>query len=379
MGWGASASKLQASRFARTSRGERRHRDRRLKFNDGDVLAPIAAFLHGHYPTSTVFRTRTWLHELPVDGRVIVFTHFGVVRECLRQLLPGPPPTAIPHCSECRRLSTFIGRGFCGLNRVVPLRSPGLPYGAMVHSKPVRLITIPYSHYCEKARWALDRAGVPYVEEGNLPIAAWAPAMLAGRNRTVPVLVARDETLPDSTEILHYCDRVGSAPPLFPDGALGVEVRQLEDEFDRHVGPQARRVAYDVLLRDRSAMQQLFRTRVPAWQSVAGPALVGPIAALIRRGLRIDPVNVRRSIDVLDATFASVAERLRDGRRYLAGDRFTAADLTFAALAVPVTFPHAYEAYLLPFADLPAAAREIVSRYRETPAGVFALRMYEQR
>ena len=28
---------------------------------------------------------------------------------------------------------------------------------------PARLITIPISHFCEKARWALQRAGVAYV------------------------------------------------------------------------------------------------------------------------------------------------------------------------------------------------------------------------
>ena len=31
-----------------------------------------------------------------------------------------------------------------------------------------RLITIPISHYCEKGRWALDRAGVQYTEVPHL-------------------------------------------------------------------------------------------------------------------------------------------------------------------------------------------------------------------
>ena len=31
-----------------------------------------------------------------------------------------------------------------------------------------RLITIPISHYCEKARWALDRAGLAYREERHV-------------------------------------------------------------------------------------------------------------------------------------------------------------------------------------------------------------------
>ena len=35
-------------------------------------------------------------------------------------------------------------------------------------SAVLRLITIPISHYCEKARWALERAGLPYREERHV-------------------------------------------------------------------------------------------------------------------------------------------------------------------------------------------------------------------
>ena len=33
-----------------------------------------------------------------------------------------------------------------------------------------RLLTIPISHFCEKARWALDRAGVDYVERRHIQL-----------------------------------------------------------------------------------------------------------------------------------------------------------------------------------------------------------------
>ena len=35
-------------------------------------------------------------------------------------------------------------------------------------------------------------------------------------------------------------------------------------------------------------------------------------------------------------------QRLGDGRRFLVGGRFSAADMTFAALAAPVLFPTEY-------------------------------------
>ena len=34
---------------------------------------------------------------------------------------------------------------------------------------PVRLITIPVSHYCEKTRWALNRANILFIEESHMP------------------------------------------------------------------------------------------------------------------------------------------------------------------------------------------------------------------
>lgn len=36
-------------------------------------------------------RVREWIAELPVSGKIIVFSHFGVVRECLGALLPARP------------------------------------------------------------------------------------------------------------------------------------------------------------------------------------------------------------------------------------------------------------------------------------------------
>lgn len=60
-----------------------------------------------------------------------------------------------------------------------------------------------------------------------------------------------------------------------------------------------------------------------------------------------------------DQVFAAVAERLSDGRPYLMGESFTAADLTFAALAYPVLHPPQLQ-YLLPeFDELPSKMKKV--------------------
>ena len=70
----------------------------------------------------------------------------------------------------------------------------------------LRLITIPISHYCEKARWALDRAGIAYREERHVQGVHRLVSRRAGGSGTVPVLGTRDEVLGQSAQILDWVD-----------------------------------------------------------------------------------------------------------------------------------------------------------------------------
>ena len=99
---------------------------------------------------------------------------------------------------------------------------------------------------------------------------------------------------------------------------------------------------------------------------------------MLSRGLRIDAAGAARSHSKIDAQLAAIGDRLRDGRRYLVGNQFTIADLTFASLAAPVLLP-AQLPFTLPPLDLfPPAARDQVETWRATPAGRFAMRLYAE-
>ena len=60
----------------------------------------------------------------------------------------------------------------------------------MTHSNtaPFILITMPHSHYSEKARWALDRLALPYREEPHVPMLHRLATTRNGGG-SVPVLV----------------------------------------------------------------------------------------------------------------------------------------------------------------------------------------------
>jgi glutathione S-transferase len=66
----------------------------------------------------------------------------------------------------------------------------------------LRLVTIPSSHFCEKAPWALDRAGLAYREERHVQGVSVLDALRAGQSLTVPVLIAPESVSSESEDIL---------------------------------------------------------------------------------------------------------------------------------------------------------------------------------
>ena len=69
-----------------------------------------------------------------------------------------------------------------------------------------RLLTIPISHYCEKARWALERAGLSYREERHVQGVNRIVSRRAGGHGTLPVLICEAGVLAESEAILRYAD-----------------------------------------------------------------------------------------------------------------------------------------------------------------------------
>jgi glutathione S-transferase len=245
----------------------------------------------------------------------------------------------------------------------------------------LRLITIPISHYCEKARWALERAGIPYREERHVQGVHRVAARRAGGGDTVPVLVTSECVLSESEDILTWVDESMPAEErLFPaDPAERVEVQALCRRLDERLGPTGRRLMYTNMLGQRKLMLRFNNQGVPAWED---RLLRAGWPVIIRWAKR--ELGIRPGIEVEDEAavwreFDFVAELLADGRPYLCGNRFGAADLTFAALSASMIVPPVYGVPLPQPDILPAHIAALVRRAREHPAGRYALSMFEER
>jgi glutathione S-transferase len=245
----------------------------------------------------------------------------------------------------------------------------------------LKLITIPISHYCEKARWALDRAGIPYRERRHIQGVHQIAARSAGGGNTVPVLVTPDEVLSESADILAWVDE--RTPPdrkLFPDApGARAEVEGLCRRFDEMLGPHGRRLMYVHVLKDKELVLSFNNDGVPGWEDKAIRAGWPVVRRFARHRLDITPGVERQDEATVWREFDFAAGLLATGRPYLAGDRFSAADLTFAALAAPMVVPPEYTVALpQPGPAMPQDSLRIVERAREHPAGRHALRMFRE-
>jgi glutathione S-transferase len=233
-----------------------------------------------------------------------------------------------------------------------------------------RLITIGLSHFCEKARWALDRAEIPYLEERHLQGIHMLVARRAGGGRTVPVLVTDSGlVLSESADIVRWSD-----PRLYPSA----EVAEYEAGLDEGFGPDSRLWLYHETLPVVRPMGRYTLIGTPRWERGVFYVASGLLGRIITRVLEIDDAESVAALARANKVFDDVAERLSDGRRVLFGDTFTAADLAFAALAAPLIVPARYGCPLPPLDVMPEPARSEVVRLRATPAGQFAERLYAE-
>jgi len=244
----------------------------------------------------------------------------------------------------------------------------------------LRLVTIPISHYCEKARWALQRAGISYREERHVQGLHRIYARRAGGGDTVPVLVTPEGAIGESEAILAWVDaRTEPAMRLFGAGAERERVLEVSRRLDERLGPHGRRLIYVRMFEQPQLMLRFNDLGVPRWEDRALRLGLPLAERLIARFLGIRPGVEREDERIVFEELDWVAAQLADGRPYLTGERFTAADLTFAALAAPIVLPPVYGVPLPPVELLDEATSELVARGRAHPAGAFALRLYGER
>ena len=252
----------------------------------------------------------------------------------------------------------------------------------------LKLTTIRFSHYNEKARWALDRLGLEYHERPLMPMMHFfVTPFVAGRageadshssRFSTPILCAADGTrIANSSGIMrHLSDRYLSASEgLFPSE----EVAALDEHYNRYLGPHTRRVFYYHVLSDQALMFELADRNVSPIQARAFKLLFPLVRKRIVSGLDVAKERTEKAVGYIYKEFEEAGKRLGDGRPFLFGDRFTAADLSFACLGGAALLPTPSEGYggYLPPPNGPCEdLNRIANDLRESEVGQWVLNLY---
>jgi glutathione S-transferase len=239
-----------------------------------------------------------------------------------------------------------------------------------------RLITIPVSHYSEKARWALAYLQIPFRELAHMPPFHRSATKKYG-GTSVPVLVTDTGAATDSTDILRYLDR------LYPEKLYPIEPKlqllsiELENLFNRTLGVHTRRWGYSYILTPK-LLYPRWTFGVPFWEKLLFTAIFPKVGKIVRSNFDITDTSAAESYREIEIVFDRVDGLLADGRKYLLGDRFSALDITFAALAAPILQPPEHHILPTPLELLPTQMQTDIRKAQATPAGKFGLRMYRE-
>ena len=114
----------------------------------------------------------------------------------------------------------------------------------------------------------------------------------------------------------------------------------------------------------------------PGCETLAVRLAYPVFAWFLRKVLNLSASVAQESLGQIRAAVQNVDARLADGRKYLAGNRFSLSDMTFANALAPLVLPEVYARLLPSFAEMPSALRSLIAEIQSRPAGQFALRIY---
>ena len=187
------------------------------------------------------------------------------------------------------------------------------------------LLQFSTSHYCRKARLALNYKGIPFQVENLTPgLHVFKLKPLTGLT-TIPVLlpqeVGQPQVVADSTQIFHYLEQYQPLPPLkLLNPQQQHQAELLEDWLDESIGTATRFVYYHF--------------RAGAGKMIDASLMSQTVISVVRAQYGINPASVKLARDRL--TLAMQVLETWKVSPYLVGEQISIADLAAAALLSPL-------------------------------------------
>ena len=223
------------------------------------------------------------------------------------------------------------------------------------------------SHFCEKARWALDYLEVDY------ELAFLAPGEHSGwakkrglEGTTMPVLETAEGFVQGSGNIIDWAElNTQSGKTLTPE-AHREDCLAMEKRLDEFAGVHTRRMFYSAsLLSDPARIRENFSRDLSAARALKLKLMWPIVRRVMIKRMDIGVEQGKESQAIVSKELQWLESMYEDGRRYLLADTFTRVDLTAASLFSRLTAApeHPFSAFM----SLPPGLQDYVSTWRERP------------
>lgn len=240
-----------------------------------------------------------------------------------------------------------------------------------------QLYVFAISHYCEKARWALDYLGVEYEIKYLAPgLHAERMTGLGAGGSSLPVLVNDGKVIQGSSEIICWAESADNngrtlnceRSPLISD---------ITQRVDDVLGVHVRRIYYsEALVEHPETVLPIFADYLDDEEAGLLHEIWPFVAAAMTETMDLGADQGRESRDIVLQQLDWFDELLGDGREYLLGDTFTRIDLSAASLLAPLAMVPEHPTYgnlKMP----PRIAQDIVE-WQSRPISQFVTRAYQR-
>ena len=240
-----------------------------------------------------------------------------------------------------------------------------------------QLYVFAISHYCEKARWALDYLGIEYEIKYLAPgLHAERMTNLGADGSSLPVLVNAGKLIQGSSAIISWAE---SAPnngrtlackhsPLMSD---------ITQRVDDVLGVHVRRMYYsEALVEHPETVLPIFADYLGEEESALLRGIWEFVVAAMTEKMDLGADQGRESREIVLQQLDWFDELLGDGRDYLLGDIFTRVDLSAASLLAPLAMVAEHPTY--GNLQMPPRIAQDVIEWQSRPISQFVTRAYRR-
>jgi glutathione S-transferase len=241
--------------------------------------------------------------------------------------------------------------------------------------KPI-LYIFAISHFCEKARWALDYLQIEH------DVVHLAPALhsklakkLGLKSSSLPILKLGEEVIQGSEKVIDWAEEQS-------DNSLKAvgdnrRAQEIEDRLGDGIGVHTRRMFYSEALIEHSAtVRPIFMKDLP----VIPKAFTWLMWPVIRRKMisRMDlgKEQGEQSVKIIDQELTWLESMLFESDGYLLGNTFSRVDLSAAALLARLASPPDHPSFK--FMVRPPRVQKLTEDWYDRPALTWVRAVYSQ-